>query len=359
MYDNRKSRCKTVLPALILVGLLGCRGGDLETRSMEQIYEQEGVPVRVETVRPTSFIQEMEFTATLTGIEESSAFAKIADRVDRITANVGDYVTKDSVIVTFPTDNPTARYSQARVQYENAAATYGRMQQYFESGGLSRQELDNATAAFRVAEANWDAVQQSVLVRAPISGVITRLNVRESDNVDDEEELFAVSRTDRLKAQVWVPESEIGNFSEGLAARAVWQGIELEGEVVQVDRSVNKRRQAFGVVVELENPQSRVKSGVTGAVSIVTYRTDSALVTARKNLLKDHRGEYVFVVNDQAAAKRYVTLGRSHLLSVEITGGLATGDQLVTEGQINLEVGARVKILNGGEVAASVETNGR
>ena len=67
------------------------------------------------------------------------------------------------------------------------------MQQYFEAGGLSQQDFDNAEAAFRVAETDWDAVRQSVKVKAPIAGVLTRLNVRESDNVEEEDELFTVS----------------------------------------------------------------------------------------------------------------------------------------------------------------------
>lgn len=332
--------------ALLMVTVIGCSGGKSESRSMEEIYAEEGVPVRVDVVQPSQFVKELEFTSVLTGIEESSAYAKVSDRVDEITASVGDYVKKDSVIVTFPTDNPKANYYQAKVQFENAAANYARMKEYFESGGLSQQGFDNAEASYRVAEANWNAVRQSVLVLAPISGVITRLNVRESDNVNDEDELFTVSRTDRLKAHVWVPDTDIEQVAVGEEARAEWQGQELTGRVVQVDRSVNRMRQAFGVVVELDNPDGKVQSGVTANITIATYASDSAIVTARKNISSDNKGSYVFVVKDNTAEMRRVTVGGSHLMDVEIVDGLSFGDSLVVEGQLHLKHGALVKIID-------------
>ena len=349
----------TLALVAVVIMAVGCSDGNTQTKSMEQIYAEEGVPVRLQTVEPQRFVSDADFTAVLTGIEESSAYARVADRVVRITAHVGDFVAKDSVIVILPSDNPSAQYHQAKIQYENAAATFSRMQQYYKAGGLSQQEFDNADAAFRVAAANWDAVRQSVQVRAPISGVISRLNVRESDNVQKDDELLTVSRTDRLKATVWVPDADIQSLAVGLPARALWNGTELTGRVVQVDRSVNRQHQAFGVVVELDNPGKKFRSGVTATISIDVYHNDSALVTERKNVMNDHAGDYVFVAHEDRAEKRYVTLGQSSLLDVEIVDGLKPGDRLVTEGQLNLEDGTLLKVVGDTSTSAVAIADGR
>lgn len=347
----------TVALALTIFAVTGCSEGETQTRSMEQIYKEEGVPVRVEELTLQPFTQEEEYSAVLSGLIESSEFAMIADRIDKINAKVGDYVEKDSVIIEFPTDNPAANYYQAKVQFENAQTRYNRMKQYFETGGLSQQDFDDADAAFRVAEANWDAVRQSVLVRAPISGILTQLNFRESDNVKKEQKLFTVSRTDHLKAKVWIPDTEIRDIAVGLAANAEWQGHQLSGKVVQVDRSADINRRAFGVIVEFENPSSLLPSGTTADISITVYASNFAIVTERKNILNDESGSYVYVVKDNKAEKRYVTLGRATMLSVEITDGLSPGDSLITEGQNQLEPGSLVKIIQGTPtVAASGKT---
>ena len=338
--------------ALLIVLLLSatllssCGSQQEEAKSMEQIYSEEGVPVRTEKIRLTSFAERRTCNAVLSGIEESSAYAMISDKVERVGAKVGDSVKKNEVIVSFPTDNPAAQYYQAKVSFENAAAAYKRMEDLYASGGISRQNLDNAQTAFRVAEANWDAVQQSVLVRAPISGVLTKVNVRESDNVRKDEELFTVSRVDELKAKIWVSDKDIRSFKKGLSASAAWNDIEISGRVVQVDMSVNKEKQALGVTVEFDNPEMIPLTGVVAEVSVDLYSNPQAIVVERKNILKQGERDFVFVADGSAARKRFVTLGNFHGLDVEVIGGLTPGDELIVEGQMHLEDGAKIRIIN-------------
>lgn len=343
-----------LIPLMLSAVLLSsCGSQQEEAKSMEQIYSEEGVPVKTEKVKLTSFADKRTYNAVLSGIEESSAYAVISDKIEKVHAKVGDQVKKDDVIVSFPTDNPAAQYYQAKVSFENAAAAYQRMEDLYATGGISQQELDNAQTAFRVAEANWDAVQQSVLVRAPISGVVTRVNVRESDNVRKDEELFTVSRIDKLKAKIWVSDRDIRSFKQGLPASATWSGTEISGRVVQVDMSVNKERQAFGVTVELENPEKIPLTGVVAEVSVDLYSNPQAIVVERKNILKEEDKTYMFVANGGAAEKRFVTLGKSHGLDVEVVGGLAPGDELITEGYMLLKEGAKIRVIGGSDLNAS------
>ena len=331
----------------LAVGTLwsGCGNGRTESRSMEQIYAEDGVPVRVETVAPASFAVSNEYNAELTGVEESSAFALVSDRVDEVNVKVGDRVAKDSVILTFPTDNPSARFFQAKVAFENAKSTFDRMTGYYESGGLSQQDYDNARASYRVAEADWNAAQQTVLVRAPIAGVVTKVNVRPSDNVDKEDELFTISQTGRMKARLWVPEKEISAYAVGQQATAQWSNITLSGHVVQVDRAINLAHQAFGVTVEFDNPKELQLCGVIARVKVVSYARPDAVVIERKNVSHDDAGSYVYLAHGDRAEKRYVTLGPSSELDIQVQSGLAAGDTLVTDGQLNLSDGTLIRVI--------------
>jgi membrane fusion protein (multidrug efflux system) len=344
-----------LLPALMLSALLlsSCGSEQEEAKSMEQIYSEEGVPVRTEKIEQTNFADRRDFNAVLSGIEESSAYAMISDKVDRVYSKVGDFVRKDDIVLSFPTDNPTAQYYQAKVSFENAAATYRRIEGLFETGGISQQELDNARTSFQVAQANWDGVQQAVLVRAPISGVLTKVNVQESDNVQRDDELFTVSRIDTLKAKVWVPDKDIRSFKNGQPAYATWNGVEISGKVVQVDMSVNRERQAFGVTVELENPDKIPLTGVVAVVNVDLHSNPQAVVVERKDILKEGEKSYVFVADGGVARKRFIVLGYSHGLDVEVVEGLALGDELIVEGQMHLQDGAKIRIVNETEPAVS------
>ncbi len=337
----------TPLLALLLLFLGGCgEKSEANTNNLKQIYEQEGVPVRTVAVNPTFFSTWFSYNTVLTGIEESAAQAMLADKVERVYADVGEYVEKDAIIVGFPTDNPSARYYQAKVAYENAKKSYERIENLYKSGGVSRQDRDNAYTAFEVASADWDSAQHAVYAKAPISGYITKLNVRESDNVQPGDELFVISKMQKLKAKVWATDDEVLNIETGQHVVAEWNGKETTGKVVQVDMAMDQDRKAFGVVVELENRDNSFRIGVTASVRIITYYNPSALVVERKDILHEGEKAFLYVIQENRAKKQPVTLGQQQGLDVEIKNGLEDGTRVITEGRMLIEDGSKVKIVS-------------
>ena len=322
-----------------------CVQQDQEAKSMDQIYQEEGVPVKTRVLKPGEFVVERSYHAVLTGIEESSAYADVDDKVEEVFVKVGDYVKKDQILLKFPTDNPNARYFQAKVAYENAKLAYERIENMFQTGGISKQELDNAKANYDVAEANWDAAQQTLLVRAPISGYVTKVDVRETDYVRKEAELFTISRMDKMKARVWIAERDVREVKRGLPAYALWNGLRIDGKVVEVDMALNHDHQAFGAVVEFENPQTILKFGITVDIHIETYRNPSALVVELKDLIAEDDQYFAYIVQVDKAVKKTVEPGKQYKLNVEILEGLGLGDELIVAGQMLLEPGTPVKII--------------
>ena len=348
--SSRRSRRRASAGLLILAFaftcvLVGCGGGETESRSMEQIHAEEGVPVRVEMVKLEPFTIAHTFSGVLTAELESGANAMISDAVEHIYFKVGDRVKKGDVVLTFPTDNPAAQYFQAKVSYENASVSLERMETLYKEGGISKHDVDNVRTQFEVAKANWDAAQQAVRVRAPISGVITQLNVQESDNVEPGEVLFKVSQAGRLKARLWVPEDQIFDLAVGQDATATWGRATLDGRVTQADMSLNSKKQAFGVMVEFENPDFEVLSGVNAEIAVFAPTGSDAVVVSRRSVMREDSGHYVYVAEGSVARKRDVTIGRAQGLDVEIVAGLEPGDVLITEGQMLLEEGAKINIV--------------
>lgn len=338
-----------LLAAAALLALAGCEAGSQAgPKSFADMYREEGMPVRTRLVEQEEFESFLAYHAVMSGIQQSTGYAAIADKVEKVYAEMGEYVEKDQVIVGFPTDSPSARYHQARVHYENTKKSHQRVEQLFNSGGVSRQELDNARAALDVAEADWRSVQQSVRVTAPISGYVTRINVLESDNVQPGDELFTISRTDRLKTTVWATDAEVMDIARGNAARAEWNGRIVSGRVVRVDMAKNQDRQAFGVVVEFDNPVNQIRLGVMAEIRITTYQKQDAVVVETKDLVSSGGRSYVYLARDGRAVKREVRTGRRQGLRVEVTDGLSPGDTLIVEGQVLLEDGGRINVVTGG-----------
>ena len=336
-----------ILSGLVLVflNLVACGGDVEEAKSMEQIYKEEGVPVKIMQIQPQLFEKKLSYHAILTGIEESTVSARLADRIEKVQVNIGDYVKKDQVLITFPTDNPSAQYQQAKVAYNNAKTSFERIENLYGNGGISQQNYDNARTQYEVAKANFEAVSQMVKVLAPMSGYVTKINVVESENVKVDDELVTVSRTNKLKAKVWISEKEISKVETGLPAIATWNEQVMQGKVVQVDMAINQNSQAFGAVLEFENNGNGLHCGVTAKIDIVTSQNPDAIVVNTKDILTGSEGDFFFVNVNGHAEKRAVMQGERQNLEVEIIEGLNPGDQLVVQGQLLLDEASKLNII--------------
>ncbi len=325
--------------------LASCSGQKSEAKNLEQIYAEEGVPVKVQTIKPQPFKKSLYYNALIRGFRESSAYAALGDRVEKIYVKVGDYVKKDQVLLSFPTDNPAAQYYQAKVAFENAERTIARMEKLLKSGGISQQDYDNAKTQYEVAKANWDAVRQAVKVKAPISGYVTKINVRETDNVDIKAELFTITQTDRMKAEIWVAESEIDLVKPGQTAFARWNGHQVQGKVTQVNMAMDLKHRAFKAILEFENLDNVMPSGVTAEIEVVTINQPQAIVVDQTVFLNEMGHYYVFVNQNGNAKKQPVKVAAQSGTSVLVESGLKAGDQLITEGQFLVKDGSKIKII--------------
>lgn len=334
-----------MLGLIVVLGFSSCTKEKKEAKSMEQIYKEEGVPVRTKTVCLTEFNTVLSFNSVLTGIKESTAYASMGDKVEKILVKVGDFVKQDQELVTFPTDSPSARYFQAKVAFENARTAFERIDNLYKSGGISLQDRDNARARFEVAKADWDTVRQMIKVKAPISGYVTRVHVAETDNVDRDMPLVTISNTERMKTSIWVSEDEIFDIEKDMPATATWKGNQIRGNVVEVDSAMNVMKKAFRALVEFKNPDNLLKAGTTVEINITSSSKPNAVVVELKNILKEQDEYFVYLVKDGKAEKRKVVPGKQQVLDVEILEGLNLGDELVVEGQMLLENGSKVKVV--------------
>ncbi len=328
-----KRAVKYFTAAAILLLASSCQKEDTTAlKDIEQIYAEQGIPVKVRTMKEQNFSSYVSFTSSLKGIKESTGSSLVSDTVEEVLVSVGDYVEKDQTVVRFPRTNPSANYYQSMAGFESAEKAFRRIESLYNSNGVSRQNYDDARTQYEVQKANWQMVQDMVEVKAPISGYITRLAVKESDNVNPGEPLFTISNYDRLRSVVWVADHEIVNIKEGQRAIAEWEGITLQGTVNQVDLSMDSSRKAFAVYMNFDNINHAIPSGVTGDIHIETELVPDAIVVSRTEMQKDNQGWYVYVDENGRAVRRDIETGIRQGMNYQVTNGLGTDDKLISTG---------------------------
>lgn len=335
-----------VTAAAIMIS--GCgNDNNNESRTIREIHEAEGIPVRVREIDYQPFSISYNYNANLTGIKENTVTAMVADRIEAIEVAVGDYVEKDQLLMTLPTDNPQGQYVQAEAAYNNAKSMYQRMKTLFAAGGISRQDLEQVETNYKVSKANYDAAAKSIRIKAPFAGYVTRIAVAETESVNPGDPLATITVLDNYKARVWATENELDDVRPGSQATAIWRDHEMTGQVTQVSQTLDTQRQGFVVDLEFGNPSNITISGIQAAIDIFAYSEDQAFVIERQYLhITCPEEGYVYVLEDNRARRRDISLGRNDGLRFEITEGLSAGDLVITEGTNSVSDDSTVRVIS-------------
>lgn len=341
----RKTAIILAIVVLFFYGACKSDGKDRKTeaKSMEQIYAEEGRPIQTRVLTPEDFSVYLKFPTTLRAKSESTAYASLSDVVRDVKVKVGDRVDRDQVLISFDHDNPS--YQQAKIAYENAQAAFNRSSALFADSGISKQDFDNMRTQYDIARATFKSASDMIDVKAPIEGYVTRLNVRQTENVRPGVALFTISNQGIYEARIYVTAGEIDRIKAGARARIESGGRSIEGSVTEVSLIMDPDKKAFPVTATFSSGARDLVSGMSLDIAVEVYRNPAAIVLARKELARSGDSYVAFVAHDGVAEQRELVLGRERGLEFEVAGGLRPEETLVSEGLDGLTDGAKVRIV--------------
>ncbi|MGC9361883.1 MAG: efflux RND transporter periplasmic adaptor subunit [Candidatus Syntrophosphaera sp.] len=334
------------ITTISLALLLGACGRDSESaKNIEQLHKEQGIPVRVETIAPQSFSREFSYNAPLEGRESSTAQAMVSDVVTSIKAGIGDRVSAGQLIITFPQNTPSAQFEQAQTAFNAAKQAYDRLKNLFDEGAISRQQLDNAETSYKVAQANLNASEQMINVRAPISGVVTNIMVNRGDKAYPGQPLFTVSTTNGFKASLMVPDSDVQYLKKGTPATATCNGQVLKGSVSRIALALDPYAKAVPVDVTFPGANPRISFGSTAQIKLRTLAKDDVILVNREHIITRQDEKSVWIAQDGRAVRRPIETGLDNQLQFEVVSGLEPGDSLIVEGLNLLEDNALIRVV--------------
>jgi membrane fusion protein, heavy metal efflux system len=209
----------------------------------------------------------------------------------------------------------------------------------------AREVLEVANAQLRAARARFQQYQRAgeeagMLLRAPVTGVVVSSSARPGAYVRQGERLFLLSAPDRRWLEVRVPE----RFSSALgSATGAWldvQGdapITLDGangaRVVQTDMAIDPATRTAGVTVEYPTRIGPAAIGARFTAHVFTESPTPRLAVPRAAVIDDGGRSVVYVqTGGESFTRRPVELGIIDGAWVQVDGGVASGDRVVSEG---------------------------
>jgi membrane fusion protein (multidrug efflux system) len=313
--------------------------------------EKAPVPVEVIEVSSADVSSYITSSANLVAEYQVNILSEVEGRVAQMYVEEGDLVRKGQVLANLVRDDAEIALEKARLKETNTRLAFERGKDLLEKELLSREDFDKFTMDYEIArqeqaEADWRF--EKTTFRAPFSGKISERMIQVGQNIRSGDELFQLTDLDPLIARIFLPERDILGLEEGREVKIVLNAAEdttFDGRIRQISPVVDTATGTVKVTIEASSPPSAVRPGSFVTVNIVRETHPEATVIPREAVLRELQSAHVFVVEDEIAHKRDISLGLEEGLLVESLSGLDIGEQVIIAGQGGLKDGAKVKIL--------------
>ena len=103
----------------------------------------------------------------------------------------------------------------------------------------------------------------------------------------------------------------------------------------------------YPVEIIMDNPEGKLYAGMVIEGRIQSNIHENVIYTSLNNIVQKYDQKHVFIIEDNIAMYRKVTIGKKVGENVIITKGIENGELLVIEGMENLEDGSSVEIRKG------------
>ena len=351
---------KNIITIAVILGALGLIAFTLnknktENKAKTDIVAEKNAAVSVKTAQVKTADVSLDFLANgnFEPIQELTFSAEKSGKVISVLVKEGDYVNVGQTLVIVRSDVINVNAQTAKAAYDNAKSDYDRYENAYKSGGVTKQQLDQAKLALTNAGSNLKQANINVgdtKVKAPIKGFINKKYIEPGSILAGmpATAMFDIVNVSKLKLRVTVNESQVASLKLGNTLNvtsSVFPDKTFAGKITfiaaKADESLN-----FPVELEIQNNADKsLKAGMYGTANFGSKQKQQLKIVPRNAFVGSVSSNQVFVVENGIAKLKKVISGRIIGEQVEIVDGLSDGDTVIITGQINLQDGNAVEII--------------
>lgn len=312
----------------------------LEDEWLRQLFEQREAALASAKAELDRVLAQTPLNQHIRELDKVTADAQIKFRTEDLENRRQYYETsnklyRERAVTLLEYWDSRARYAQAQHGITEAEYNRRRVENTVKVGELADQrDLTSARNAYEVSRIDLDLARRDLersRVCSPIAGVVGKLNLVPGSVVGVTELIAEVVKLDPLHLRLDFPQERLDEVSIGQEAEVTLDSFRretLRGKVVRILPRVNPNLRVLPVIVEVNNPNSRIKAGLSGYVRLRAARQGLTVPA----LAVQQRGNQavVFRVEDGRARIREIEVGP--ILpggEQEVRGGLNAGDEVV------------------------------
>ena len=261
------------------------------------------VKYRTEKVARGSVTLQVRATGSVNPVKTVEVGSQVSGTIARLFVDFNDRVKQGQVVAIIDSTFLYASVKEAQANLEHnqaqlneAKRSFDRTSGLFSKNLVSQADLDAAETAYESALAQVKQAQASLdravvnlrysVIRAPIDGVVISRDVDVGQTVAaslQAPKLFSIANDlTRMQVQASVDEADIGQVKEGLPVSFTvdaYPDVPFQGSVSQVRLNpvTVQNVVTYTVIVDVANPELKLRPGMTATISIMVARRDDVL----------------------------------------------------------------------------------
>lgn len=398
------SPTKLCMPAIaLIIGVLSLSACDDRPATAVKRGDNPPRQVRVVPAAETEAARVVSTSGTLAAADQVILGTKVIGRLSEISVDLGSPVKKGQAIARIDPNDYRLRVKQAEAGLQQARVRLGlmpsgasdqvdieqvalvrqraaefnaarlnheRMVELWERKLIARAELDTALAQLSVADSHYqDAFEearnrQAVLVQrrseleiarqeladtvivSPIDGAVRERHASVGQYLPAGAAVVTLVRTDPLRLRLAVSEREAGlvRVRQTVVLSVEGDPNKYKGRIERVSPVIAEDNRTLMIEAEVPNGQGALRPGSFAKADIV-IESGQRVVTVPFDAIVTFAGlEKVITVSNNTAVEKPVRTGRRIGERVEITEGIAAGDEVVVRPG-NLIAGEPVQVI--------------
>jgi membrane fusion protein, multidrug efflux system len=338
-------------------------------------------PVKVNVV--TAVQQDVpvyeEFVAQVYGESDVDIRSRVEGWVTSVNFKEGSAVKKGDLLYTIDdiqyktqVDRAMSDLASAKTEMVRAQNELNRVKPLAEMNALSKQDLDNSTAAYEAAIAKVNAAEASLQnakieigytrVYAPFNGVVGISNLRVGDyasRAGASSVLTTISSIGGVRVRFQISEREylrIAQMSQEELSSAR-KNIQLiladgslyseKGEVNFADREIDPKTGTLTIEALFPNPKGLLRPGLFVKTRVLLSTVKDAILVPQRAVFQLQSLSQVFTVTDSSTLKVTVVEAGSKIGDAWIINkGLKAGDKVAVIGTASLTPNSKIEVVN-------------
>lgn len=342
--------CACVFLAASTVLWTGCGGESADV-------PRNAAPVNVETSRPRLLDggASIAYSGTIEASESIPMSFAVMGSVARVLVAEGDPVREGQLLAVLDTTTMRNALDMSLATERQAQDAYNRLLPMYRNGNLPEvkfieveSDLSRARSATIIARKNL----KDCMLRAPASGIVGARSIEPGMNTVPNLVSISIVRIGRVFARISVSENEISSIRKGQQAEvrlAALGDATVTGAVEEIGVVADPLAHAYPVRIGIRNGDGAIKPGMICQVRIDHAAAREAVVLPNAAVLVDETGKnYIYVVIDGRAVRRFVTPAGFADDGIAIRDGVRLTDEVIVTGQHKLADQSPIHVVKSG-----------